>query len=284
MHLPALARRSALASLLALAACSSPPPPYALTDSARYPEPVRPVADETPRAPVRTGLALALSRGATELFVIDAGRAELGNPQGTLGEADADSAATLARVREAVAGLRIWAEDGVVVVDGEPPLHGRARSQTRAGVLRFSLTPHGGGGSAEGALTAEVRGDEITGRVWLRSAAGEARPWMHSAFFRAPLRRAGTREWPPRPPRTLSAERIPGGGVLLRWTVARHAAPDVEYVVYRAGAGGEPPVRVGATREMYFVAEADGGSASWYVVTRSAGGRESSPSPAAALP
>ena len=36
-------------------------------------------------------------------------------------------------------------------------------------------------------------------------------------------------------------------GVLLRWTTARHAARNVEYVIYRTDGPARPPVRVGVT-------------------------------------
>lgn len=286
MKLAAALSSVTVAVLLAAGACTASAPSAAglQEPGGDRPEPVRPA--ESPEAPPLRGFALAVTSGATELFAADMERVELTHPAGAVGDAEADTARTLAHVRGVVAGLRLWAEDGAVVVDGPVPFTGRARSQTRGGVLRFSLTPRAGGGSAEHTLTAEVRGDEIVGRVWQRSPAGAEPRWTHSAFFRAPLRPVPPAEWPPRAPRSLSAERLPKGGVLLRWTVGRKAAPDAEYVVFRADSASSAAVRVGTTRELRFVdgAPRAGSATVWHVATRSARGAISTPSPAARVP
>ncbi|HEX6041177.1 hypothetical protein [Longimicrobium sp.] len=289
MKLAALSTLTA-AVLLAIGACTASAPPVSdLADlETDRPEPVRAASSAAATAPPLTGFALAVTTGATELYVVDMDRVELTHPAGTVGAAKGDSAATLAHVREVVAGLRFWAEDGAVIVYGPPPFTGRARSQTRGGVLRFSLTPRPGMRSGERTLAAEVRGGEITGRVSQHSPAGDPRTWAHGAFFHAPLRPVGSAEWPPRAPRGLSAERIPGG-VLLRWTVARHASADAEYVVYRADDAKGDAIEVGTTREMQFVdatpgAARGGPSPVWHVATRSASGALSTPSPSATRP
>jgi hypothetical protein len=286
MRLPTLLHRSFATVIVALAACTAPTPPSTVDADAQMPEPVRPAASASPRAPALTGLALAVSGGAMELYVIDVDRVRITAPQGTTGGAEADPAAAEEAVRGVLAGLRFWAEDGALMVEGPAPFGGRARVQARGGVLRFR-TPRTAGGSAEGTLTAEVRGAEIVGRVAQRSAPGEVRPWTRGAFFRAPLRRVDARDWPPRAPRTLSAERLADGGVLLRWTVPPHAPAGARYLVYFTGDPSRPAVLVMETEKMQYAAPASGaraGSASWYVVARAAGGATSSPSPSATLP
>jgi hypothetical protein len=280
---PSPSLRLATLALLALAACTSKPPPSGLVDvDERMPEPVRPAASGARRPAPLTGLALAVSGAATELWVIDMRRVQVTQPVGTAGVADLDPIAAEAQVREVLAGLRIWAEDGAVVLDGAAPFTGRARSQTYAGVMRFSLIPRGERGAPLGALTVEVRGDEITGRVSRRSAPGQAPAWTHGGFFRAPLRRVQPRDWPPRAPRALFAEPLVDGGALLRWTAPPLAPPDVEYAVYRAGDTADAPVLAGVTRELQY---ADGRAAgTWYVVARTPAGQVSNPSPATTLP
>lgn len=203
MNAASILRRCAAALLVALAACTPPQQPAsALAEpDSQMPEPVRPAALSEPPRPALTGLALAVANGATELFVIDLNRVEISHSAGTVGEAEADSAATPAAIRAVLSDLRIWAQDGGVIVDGPAPFAGRARAQTRGGVLHVTLTHYHGAGSAEGALTAEVRGGEITGRVTRRSAEGETPRWMHSAFFRAPLHRIPPADWPLPTPR-----------------------------------------------------------------------------------
>lgn len=287
MKLAAVLVAAAAAVLLAIGACTASSPPLSeLADrDAQRPEPVRATEIRTP--PPLTGLALAVASGDTALFVMDMDRVQLTHPAGSVGGAEADSAATLAHVRGVVAGLQFWAEDAAVVIDGPLPFTGRARSQTRGGVLRLSLTPRSGAGSSDRTITAEVRGDDIVGRVWQRSPSGHARPWTHSAFFRGPLRSVPPGEWPPRAPRSLSAEALPAGGVMLRWTVASHAPPDAEYVIYRTDRG-MPPSEVGRTRAMHFIDGAPGTriqpGAAWHVASRSAAGALSTPSPSASLP
>lgn len=276
---PSPSLRLAILALLALAACTSRPPPSGLADvDEGMPEPVRPATSGAPRPAPLTGIALAVSGAATELWVVDMNRVQVTQPVGTAGAADLDPAEAEARVREALAGLRIWAEDGAVILDGEAPFTGRARSQTYAGVMRVSRIPRGERGVPLGALTAEVRGEEITGRVWRRSPPGQAPAWTHGGFFRAPLRRVPPRDWPPRAPRALSAEPLADGGALLRWTAPPLAPPDVEYVVYRAG----DTVPAGVTKKLHY---ADGrGVGTWYVVARSPAGQVSNPSPSTTLP
>jgi hypothetical protein len=200
MNAASILRRSAAALLVALAACTPPQQPasaLAEPDSGTMPEPL----SAAPRRPALTGLALAVANGATELFVIGLDGVEISHSAGTVGGVEADSAATLAAIRAVLADTRIWAQDGAVIVDGPAPFAGRARAQTRGGVLRLSLTHYHGEGSAEGALTAEVRGGEVTGRLTQSSAEGEAPRWMRSAFFRAPLRRIPPADWPLPTPR-----------------------------------------------------------------------------------
>jgi hypothetical protein len=282
MRLRILLHRSAATAILALAACTGSAPGSGVVDvDAQLPEPVRPAASASPRTPALTGLTLAVTSGATELYVIDVDRVQV-TSQGIAGGAAADPAATAETVRGVLRGLRFWAEDGGLIVEGQAPFAGRARAQTRGGVLRFSRTGSTEGG-AEGTLTAEVRGAEIVGRVAHRSAADGTR--MHGAFFRAPLRRVDPHDWPPRAPQTLSAERLADGGVLLRWTVPANSPPDAEYVVYRTADPSRPAVQAGLTRKTLYAAPAPADRAvSWYVVTRSASGATSSPSPSATLP
>lgn len=283
MRLPVVLPRSAGAVMLALSACS--PAPSAVMDaSSGMPEPVRPAAPASPRDHALTGFALAVSAGGTELYVLDAARAEVTGATGTAGDTDIAPDSAAARVRGALSDLRVWAEDGAVMVDGPPPFAGRARAQTRGGMLRFSLTPRAADGSPGGSITAEVRGGEITGRLAQRSPAGAAQAWSHGAFFRAPLRRVDARDWPPRAPRTLTAERLADGGVLLRWTVARNAPADAEYLVFRAADSPAAAVQAGATRKTQYVTDAGEAGGAWYVVTRSAAGMRSGPSPSATLP
>lgn len=276
---PSPSLRLATLALLALAACTSKPPPSGLAEvDERMPEPVRPAASGAPRPAPLTGIALAVSGAATELWVIDMEGVQVTQPVGTAGAADLDPAQAEARVREALAGLRIWAEDGGVILDGEAPFTGRARSQTYAGVMRFSRIPRGERGAPRGALTVEVRGDQITGRVSRRSAPGEGAAWSHGGFFRAPLRRVEPRDWPPRAPRALSAEPLADGGALLRWTAPPLAPPDVEYVVYRAG----DTVPAGVTKKLQYADDLSAGT--WYLVARSPAGQVSNPSPSTTLP
>jgi hypothetical protein len=76
---------------------------------------------------------------------------------------------------------------------------------------------------------------------------------------------------------------------MLRWTVARHASPDAEYVVFRADRPSLPALEVGTTRTLQFVDGAPGAApigpdAVWYVAARSGSGAMGTPSPSAALP
>jgi hypothetical protein len=199
---------SAAALLLTIGACTaSAPAASGLADTDR-PEPVRPTQSATVQAPL-TGMALAVTGGATELFVVDMGRAELTHPAGSLGDAEADTAATLAHVRSIVAGLQLWAEDGAVIIDGPPPFTGRARSLARGGVLRIALTPRPGAGSAERTVAAEVRGDEIVGRAPPPARRGPGRTARSFARRCDPCRgRSGRRArhaaCPPRPSRAAA--------------------------------------------------------------------------------